>query len=146
MCQFPQTWVNVYTAYKHRSGWRSGNALHFYSRDVWFEPRPGHKLSCLRSFVVFSSPPEESWNSNSLRPRPIIHPFDATQSVISPRKKAVPCRLRTGKIPPRPLAVWFRRVTDDNISYYATIFISAPFNLQTKVYWVAMGTTTSLWT
>jgi hypothetical protein len=33
-----------YAAKKHRTGWRTGNAFHLYSRGARFESRPGHRL------------------------------------------------------------------------------------------------------
>jgi hypothetical protein len=37
-------------------GLRNGNAVESYSGDVRFESLPGHRLYCLKIFVVFLSP------------------------------------------------------------------------------------------
>jgi hypothetical protein len=54
----------------YRTGLSRSNILDLYSGGAWFESWPGHRLSRLRGFMIFLSPPGRCGASTSLRPGP----------------------------------------------------------------------------
>jgi hypothetical protein len=55
-----------------RGGWCSGNVLQLYFGATLFESRPGHRLSWLKFFALFLTPPCKCRYKTSIGLRPIF--------------------------------------------------------------------------